>query len=74
MKRWLKWIVLGLVIAVLVGITMRILAGRKAKSEALDAQQAAQKIPAVVALAPTDLVLAKTAGVSKNRRRFIAAW
>lgn len=56
MKRWLKWIVIALILILLVGGAMRVLASRKAKQAALDNQQAAQKVQTVVELAPTDVV------------------
>ena len=60
MKSWLKWLVFALVLAALAAGTWRLVSGRQAQKVALEAQQAAQKIQAVVELAPTDLVQLKT--------------
>lgn len=60
MKSWLKWLVFALVLAALAAGTWRLVSGRQAQKVALKAQQAAQKIQAVVELAPTDLVQLKT--------------
>jgi len=56
MKRWTKWIVIAIVLALLAAGAVRTLAGRKAKQEALDAQQAAQKVQPTVALGASDVV------------------
>jgi RND family efflux transporter MFP subunit len=60
MKSWLKWLVFALVLAALAAGTWRLVSGRQAQKVALEAQQAAQKIQAVVELAPADLVQLKT--------------
>ena len=60
MKRWLKWIVIGLVLVLLVGGVLRALSARKAQKEALDAQQVTLKAQVSIALNPSDLVQAKT--------------
>lgn len=60
MKRWLKWIVAALVIAMIVMGTLRTLSARKAKQLELESQQAAAKTQAVVELTPADLVRVKT--------------
>lgn len=60
MKRWLKWIVIGLVVALLAAGVLRALSARKAQKEALQAQQSAQKTETVMALMPSDLVQVKT--------------
>ena len=60
MKPWLKWLLAGMVIALLAGGIFRALSARKAKSEALEAQQQAQKIQTAVDLSPSDLVKAST--------------
>lgn len=65
MKPWLKWTVIVLVVALLAGGAVRVLAARKAKQAALETQQAAQKIQAVVELATTDLVQVKTVELSQ---------
>lgn len=66
MKRWLKWIVIGLVIAVLVVVAARLLSSRKAKKEELEAQQAAQKVQATLALPASDLVTVKTVPLTQG--------
>jgi RND family efflux transporter MFP subunit len=60
MKSWLKWLVFALVLAALAAGTWRLVSGRQAQKVALEAQQAAQKIQAVVELASADLVQLKT--------------
>jgi RND family efflux transporter MFP subunit len=60
MKRWLKWIVIGLVLVLLVGGVLRALAARKAQKVALDAQQLTLKAQVSIELNPSDLVQAKT--------------
>lgn len=65
MKRWLNWIVIGLIVALLAAGVLRALSARKTQKEALQAQQSAQKTEAVVALAPTDLVQVKTIELSQ---------
>lgn len=59
MKRWLKWIIAALLIALLVLGTLRTLSARKAKQLELETQQTAAKAQAVVELLPTDLVRVK---------------
>lgn len=66
MKPWLKWLVIGLVLALFAAAGLRVLSARQAKKEALDAQQAAQKTQFVVALAPMDLVQVKTIELSQG--------
>ncbi|WP_114974107.1 efflux RND transporter periplasmic adaptor subunit [Rhodoferax ferrireducens] len=66
MKPWLKWLVIGLVLALFAAGALRALSARQTQKEALQAQQAAQKIQAVVALAPTDLVQVKTIELSQG--------
>jgi RND family efflux transporter MFP subunit len=60
MKRWLKWMVVGLVIVLLAGGVLRALSARKAQKEALAVQQEAQKVPAILELGVSDTVQAKT--------------
>jgi len=60
MKSWLKWLVLVLVLAVLAAGAWRLVSSRQAQKAALEAQQAAQKVQAVVELATADLVQVKT--------------
>jgi multidrug efflux system membrane fusion protein len=65
MKRWLKWAVAALVIAlVAVGIT-RMLAGRKAQ-QAAAAAQSAQKAQTAIELAATDVVQVKTRDLAQG--------
>jgi len=65
MKRWLKWAVAALVIAlVAVGIT-RMLAGRKAQQVAA-AAQSAQKAQTAIELAATDVVQVKTRDLAQG--------
>jgi RND family efflux transporter MFP subunit len=60
MKPWIKWTLAGLVVAVLLGGTLRTWSARQARQAALEAQQAAQKSQVSVALAASDLVQVKT--------------
>ncbi len=60
MKRWLKWIVLGLIVAVLALGALRTLSARKAQKEALQAQQDSQKAQTAIEVASTDVVRVKT--------------
>lgn len=60
MKRWFKWVLLALVMALLVAGALRALAARKAQKEALAAQQQGQQALAPVVLDPRDLVTART--------------
>jgi len=60
MKRWKKWIVIVLVLALLAFGALRVLSSRKAQRVALESQQTAQKAQAAVELAPGDLVQIKT--------------
>lgn len=66
MKRWLKWIVIALIVALLAGGVLRALSARKAQKVALDAQQLTQKAQTTIELAPTDLVQAKTTELSQG--------
>jgi RND family efflux transporter MFP subunit len=66
MKRWLKWIVAVLVIALLGLGVGRTLSARKEAKAALDAQQEAQKAQASVTLATTDVVRAKTLDMTQG--------
>lgn len=60
MKRWLKWIIAALVIALMVLGTLRTLSARKAKQLELETQQTAAKAQAVVELTAADVVRVKT--------------
>jgi RND family efflux transporter MFP subunit len=66
MKRWLKWIAIGLVLALLAGGVLRALSARKAQKEALDAQQVTLKAQVSIELSPTDLVQAKTLALTQG--------
>jgi RND family efflux transporter MFP subunit len=66
MKRWLKWIVIGLVLALLAGGVLRALSARKAQKEALDAQQVTLKAQVSIELTSTDLVQAKTLALTQG--------
>jgi RND family efflux transporter MFP subunit len=56
MKRWLKWTIAVLVIALLAAGALRALSSRKAQKEALAAQQAAGQSQVSIALGPNDVV------------------
>jgi len=58
MKPWIKWTATGLVIAILVGGTVRTLSARKDKQAALEAQQLAQQTQISIDLVPADLMTA----------------
>jgi len=66
MKRWLKWIVIILVVALLAAGILRALSTRKVAREALESQQAAQKAQASIELAASDVVQAKTLELSQG--------
>lgn len=57
-RRWIKWLVLGLVAVLLAVGVMRALSARKEQQAAV-ARAAQQKVQAVVELAPTDVVKAQ---------------
>ena len=59
MKRWMTWIVVALVVAVLAGSIWRTLANRKQQQAAL-AAASADKTQTLVVLAPGDTVLARS--------------
>lgn len=56
MKRWLKWTVAVVLIALLAAGAFRALSGRKAQKDALAAQQAAGQTQVSIALGPNDVV------------------
>jgi RND family efflux transporter MFP subunit len=56
MKRWLKWTIAVLLIAVLAAGVLRALSSRKAQKEALAAQQTAGQTQVSIALGPNDVV------------------
>lgn len=66
MKRWLKWIVIGVILALLAAGVLRALSARKAQKAALEAQQVAQKTQATVELTPADLLVVKTLDLSQG--------
>ncbi|MDO8447408.1 MAG: efflux RND transporter periplasmic adaptor subunit [Rhodoferax sp.] len=59
MKRWLKWAIVALVVALIAIGVLRALAARKAQQQAV-ATQAAQRTQTVVELGATDVVQVKT--------------
>lgn len=65
MKNWLKWLLIGLVVVLVLGGTLRTLSARQAQKEALEAQQAAQKVQAAVELSAADLVTVKSMALSQ---------
>jgi RND family efflux transporter MFP subunit len=60
MKLPLKWIVGGVIVALLAGGVMRTLSSREAAKQALEAQQASQKKQASVELSAGDVIKAQT--------------
>jgi RND family efflux transporter MFP subunit len=56
MKRWLKWTVAVVLIALLAGGALRALSSRKAQKDALAAQQAASQTQVSIALGANDVV------------------
>jgi RND family efflux transporter MFP subunit len=65
MKRWMKWGLAALVVALLAAGVLRALSTRKAQQAALEAQSA-QGAQTVVELAASDIVLAKTRELSQG--------
>lgn len=65
MKRWMKWGLAALVVALLAAGVLRALSTRKAQQAALEAQSA-QGAQTVVELAASDVVLAKTRELSQG--------
>lgn len=59
MKRWLKWIVIALIVALLAAAIGRLMLSRKEKQQAQQAQQDALKVQAKVKLTANDLVTAQ---------------
>ncbi len=59
MKPWMKWTLVGLIVALVVAGALRTLSTRQARQAALDAQQAAQKSQVSIVLAASDLVQVK---------------
>lgn len=66
MKRWLKWIVIGLVVLAFVGGGLRTLSARKAQRVALEAQQAAAQAQAVIELAGADVLVARMVDLAQG--------
>lgn len=60
MKSWIKWTLVVVIVALLAAGALRVVSSRKEKASALQAQQASQKIQAVMALSAADLVPVKT--------------
>lgn len=55
MKPWMKWTAVAVAVAVLGTVTVRLLNARKAKEEALQAQQATMKSAVVLNISATDI-------------------
>lgn len=66
MKRWLKWIVIGLVVLTVIGGGLRTLSARKAQRLALQEQQTAANAQAVIELASADVLVAKTVELAQG--------
>lgn len=66
MKPWLKWLISLLILALLAAGGLRVWNARKAQKIALDAQTAAQKIQAVVALADSDVVKVQSLDIAQS--------
>ena len=66
MKRWIKWIVVALVIVALVGGALRALSARKASKEALESQQAILKKQASLEFSAADVVTIKRLQMSQG--------
>jgi RND family efflux transporter MFP subunit len=66
MKRWLKWIVIGLVALAVIGASLRTLSARKAQRLALEEQQAAANAQAVIELTNADVLVAKTVELAQG--------
>lgn len=66
MKRWIKWIVIALVIVALVGGALRALSARKATKEALESQQATLKKQASLEFLAADVVTVKRLQMSQG--------
>ena len=66
MKPWMKWMLAGLVIALLVAGALRTLSARQARQAAIETQQAAQKSEVSIALAASDLVQVKPAELQQT--------
>lgn len=66
MKPWMKWATAGVVLALLAAGTARTLSARKDRQNALEAQQAAQKVQVSIDLAATDLVQVKALELTQN--------
>jgi RND family efflux transporter MFP subunit len=66
MKPWLKWTALALVVVVIAAGAARAISSRKSQKDALEAQQSAQKAPAVIELASTDVWEARMLPLSQG--------
>ena len=66
MKPWLKWTALALVVVVIAAGAARAISSRKSQKDALEAQQAAQKTPAAIELADTDVWKAQMLPLSQG--------
>ena len=59
MKGWMKWMVAGLVLVLIVVGALRVVSSRKAQKDALESQQEAQKAQAVVEVLASDQVVVR---------------
>ncbi len=66
MKPWLKWTALVVVVVVVAAGAARAISSRKSQKNALEAQQAAQKTPAAIELATTDVWKAQMLQLSQG--------
>lgn len=66
MKRWLKWIIIGVVLTLIALGAVRTLSARKAQKLALEAQQTAAKAQAVIELTSADLLIAKPVAMTQG--------
>ena len=67
MKPWLKWLISLMILALLAAGGLRVWNARKAQKTALEAQTAAQKIQAVVALADSDVVKVQNLDMAQSQ-------
>ena len=65
MRPWLKWIISGLVLVLVVAGAMRAISARNAQKDALALQQETQRVPALMELSASDLVVARMTDLPK---------
>jgi RND family efflux transporter MFP subunit len=65
MRPWLKWIISGLVLLLVVAGAMRAISARNAQKDALAAQQETQRMPALMELSASDLVVVRMTDLPK---------